>query len=315
MAHPRRLFIALAAAFCVLGVAKAVDVPTNVDFSFSDLPKTGDLMQEIFSILGGSLAEQHEVSEDDVKRHLLRQRPPTVGSLLGLGRGLGAGIGAQLAGINYTQVYESFTDQYCADPEGDRPDPPSISVEDVLYTTTTYTGPTLGVQISLGSCDEIGNKTYRCTRPQLVVVKSPASIEKSGPEVGASKPGGTFVDKECAWSESQEIGHGESAELYNGGSETYDYSGYRAAILGRVNGRFGRVSNMFSGIASRARARSQNFKMPQLGGLLRRRGLKEDFDIHKVDEKTHDRLDAVLPGFFAKTQSRRGLLKHKSKRN
>ena len=45
MALPRRLFIAIAAAFCLLGVAQAVDVPSNVDFSFGDLPKTGDLMQ------------------------------------------------------------------------------------------------------------------------------------------------------------------------------------------------------------------------------------------------------------------------------
>ena len=60
-----------------------------------------------------------------------------------------------------------------------------------------------------------------------MIVKSPASVTKTGPSVGAAKPGGDFTDKTCAWSESKEIGHGESADLYNGGSEVYDYSGYR----------------------------------------------------------------------------------------
>ena len=36
----RHLFVALAAALCLAGVARAVDVPKNVDFSFEDLPKS-----------------------------------------------------------------------------------------------------------------------------------------------------------------------------------------------------------------------------------------------------------------------------------
>mmetsp|Transcript_1641 Transcript_1641/g.2741 ORF Transcript_1641/g.2741 Transcript_1641/m.2741 type:complete len:317 (+) Transcript_1641:2859-3809(+) len=308
--HSNRLLLAAVAALCVLGLAKAVDVPSNVDFSFNDLPKSGELVNEIFSVLAGGLNEQHTVSEDEVKRHLLRQRPATVGSLLGLGAG-------RLASINYTQVYESFTDTYCTDPSDAssvRPPAPSIDIADVLYTTTTYTGPTLGIQISLGACEDQGDKTFRCRRPELVIVKSPASISKAGPSIGASKPGGTFVDKRCAWSESQTIGHGESAELYNGGSEIYDYSGYRAALLGRVHGRFGRIGSMLSGIASRSNARKDarkgarqaaaqavsQFRMPRLGGLFRRRGLSEEFDMHNLDPQTHDRLDAVLPGFFKK---------------
>ena len=42
------------------------------------------------------------------------------------------------------------------------------------------------------------------------------------------------------------------------------------------------------------------FRMPRLGGLFRRRGLSEEFDMHNLDPQTHDRLDAVLPGFFKK---------------
>jgi hypothetical protein len=286
-----RLLAALAAVCCLLGAVSAVDIPSNVDFSNKDLPETGELMHEIFSVLGNSLAESHEVTEDEVKRHLLRRRGfPTVGSLLGLGSG-------QLAGINYTDLYERFTDQYCSEAQGTRPDPPSLDIEDVLYTTTSYTGPTLGIQISMGSCTEIGNKTFRCSRPQIVIVKSPATIEKDGPAVGASKPGGEFVDKECAWSESKDIGHGESAELYNGGSETYDYSGYRAALYGRVGSRFGGIGQRLQGVAARARAARQNFKMPRLGNMFRRR-MNEEFDIHNLDRKTHDRLAKVLPGFL-----------------
>ena len=40
----RHLFVALAAALCLAGVARAVDVPKNVDFSFEDLPKTEEIM-------------------------------------------------------------------------------------------------------------------------------------------------------------------------------------------------------------------------------------------------------------------------------
>jgi len=247
------------------------------------------------------MSEQHEVSEDEVKRHLLRQRrkPSTVGSLLGLAAG-------NLAGVNYTEVYEQFTEQYCTEPAGSRPSGPSITVEDILYTKTAYTGPTLGVQISLGSCTEIGNKTYQCNRPQIVIVKSPASIVKTGPSVGADKPGGSFTDKECAWSESKEIGHGESADLYNGGSAEYDYSGYRAALYGRVGARFARVGSRMNNIAAPFRAARQNFKMPRLGGLLKRRGLAAEdetgFDINGVDASTRKRLESVLPGFFPSTK-------------
>jgi len=299
------LAVAAAAALCLLGVATAVEVPSaKMDLSFGDLPKTEEIMTEIFSVLGGSLNEQHDVSEDEVKRHLLRLRrkPSTVGNLLGLAAG-------NLAGINYTQVYEQFTEQYCSDPSGSRPDAPSISVSDVLYTTTSYTGPTLGVQISMGSCSEIGNKTYQCTRPQLVIVKTPATIDKSGPSVGADKPGGSFSDKSCSWSESKEIGHGESADLYNGGSEVYDYSGYRAAMYGRaahrvskVQARFSPIAAGLSNIASKARTRAQAFRMPRIGNLFKRRGLEEgtDFDIHNLDSATKKRLEAVLPGFFPK---------------
>ena len=253
-------------------------------------PSPSSFPAEIFSVLGSSLAESHEVTEDEVKRHLLRRRGfPTVGSLLGLGSGI--------AGINYTDLYERFTDQYCSEAQGTRPDPPFLDIQDVLYTTTSYTGPTLGIQISMGSCTEIGNKTFRCSRPQMVIVKSPATIEKDGPSVGAAKPGGEFVDKECAWSESKDIGHGESAELYNGGSETYDYSGYRAALYGRVGSRFGGIGQRLQGVASRARAARQAFKMPRLGNMFRRR-MNEEFDIHNLDKKTHARLDKVLPGFL-----------------
>ena len=71
---------------------------------------------------------------------------------------------------------------------------------------------------------------------------------------------------------------------------------------------------MLSGIASRSNARKDarkgarqaaaqavsQFRMPRLGGLFRRRGLSEEFDMHNLDPQTHDRLDAVLPGFFKK---------------
>merc|ERR1711934_721037 len=106
-------------------------------------------MTEIFGVLGGSLQEQHDVSEDEVKRHLMRlsKRPSfSVGSLL-------SGAAGSLAAVNYTQVYENFNAQYCTPASASgRPSPPSISVADVLYTTTDYTGPTLGIQITMGAC-------------------------------------------------------------------------------------------------------------------------------------------------------------------
>ncbi|QDZ21104.1 hypothetical protein HOP50_05g36320 [Chloropicon primus] len=325
--HSMRRAVAVA-AIAVAGLC-LVSVSAELDMSFNDMPKSDEIMTEIFGVLGGAINEQHDVTEDEVKRHLLRlrKRPSTVGSLL-------SGVAGSLAAVNYTQVYESFTDQYCSEPSFSRPSPPSIDVEDILYTTTSYTGPTLGVQISLGSCSDAGNKTFVCQRPQIVIVKTPATIQKNGPGVGASKPGGAVVDKSCSWSESKEIGHGESADLYNGGSETYDYSGYRAALYGRVAGRFAPISAAMSNMAGKARARQAaraanlqgvasniqsrvqgvasnvqsrvqgamanipRFQMPRLGQMFKRRGLESEFDIHNVDEETHRRLEAVLPGFF-----------------
>ena len=68
--HARHLLIAaMAAALCLASAATAQN-----DMSFNDLPKTEDLMTEIFGVLGGSLQEQHDVSEDEVKRHLASRR-------------------------------------------------------------------------------------------------------------------------------------------------------------------------------------------------------------------------------------------------
>lgn len=241
------------------------------------------------------MEHSHEVSEEEVKRHLLRLRPPTVGGLFGRIRGAMAGARGAIAGaaaINYTEVYESFTDQYCSDPEGERPDPPSFSLDDPLYAKTVFTGPTLGIQIAMGSCTDIGNKTFECLRPQIVVVKSPATIKKAGPELTFEKPGGVFVDKTCDWRENRQIGHGESAELYNGGKDTYDYSGYRAALYGRTGARFGRIASVYNGIRERTKGR-----LAPLSQLIKRRGLSE-FDINKQDLPTRKRIEEVLPGFF-----------------
>ena len=321
--HARHLLIAaMAAALCLASAATAQN-----DMSFNDLPKTEDLMTEIFGVLGGSLQEQHDVSEDEVKRHLMRlsKRPSfSVGSLL-------SGAAGSLAAVNYTQVYENFNAQYCKPAfASGRPSPPSISVEDVLYTTTDYTGPTLGIQITMGACTDAGNKTFVCQRPQLAIIKSTASITKSGPSVGASKPGARFTDKSCSWSESKTIGHGESADLYNGGSESYDYSGYRAAMYGRaasagahsagkmqargarMQARMAPITNFAATRVQKAQARMagigqglQNIagrvgQIPRLGNLFKRRGMEteEEFDIRNLDSKTMARLEEVLPGFF-----------------
>ena len=321
--HARHLLIAaMAAALCLASAATAQN-----DMSFNDLPKTEDLMTEIFGVLGGSLQEQHDVSEDEVKRHLMRlsKRPSfSVGSLL-------SGAAGSLAAVNYTQVYENFNAQYCTPASASgRPSPPSISVADVLYTTTDYTGPTLGIQITMGACTDAGNKTFVCQRPQLAIIKSTASITKSGPSVGASKPGASFTDKNCAWSESKTIGHGESADLYNGGSESYDYSGYRAAMYGRaasagahtagkmqargarMQARMAPITNFAATRVQKAQARMagigqglQNIagrvgQIPRLGNLFKRRGMEteQEFDIRNLDSKTMARLEEVLPGFF-----------------
>merc|ERR1711970_599062 len=300
--HARHLLIAaMAAALCLASAATAQN-----DMSFNDLPKTEDLMTEIFGVLGGSLQEQHDVSEDEVKRHLMRlsKRPSfSVGSLL-------SGAAGSLAAVNYTQVYENFNAQYCTPASASgRPSPPSISVADVPYTTTDYTGPTLGIQITMGACTDAGNKTFVCQRPQLAIIKSTASITKSGPSVGASKPGASFTDKSCSWSESKTIGHGESADLYNGGSESYDYSGYRA---GMMQARMAPITNFAATRVQKAQARMagigqglQNIagrvgQIPRLGNLFKRRGMEteQEFDIRNLDSKTMARLEEVLPGFF-----------------
>merc|ERR1711970_329829 len=269
--HARHLLIAaMAAALCLASAATAQN-----DMSFNDLPKTEDLMTEIFGVLGGSLQEQHDVSEDEVKRHLMRlsKRPSfSVGSLL-------SGAAGSLAAVNYTQVYENFNAQYCTPASASgRPSPPSISVADVLYTTTDYTGPTLGIQITMGACMDAGNKT---------------------------------------------IGHGESADLYNGGSESYDYSGYRAAMYGRaasagahsagkMQARMAPITNFAATRVQKAQARMagigqglQNIagrvgQIPRLGNLFKRRGMEteQEFDIRNLDSKTMARLEEVLPGFF-----------------
>ena len=296
-----RVALALLALCSVSAVARAVEVPA-IDFSHKDMPSASEIMQEMFTTLGAGLAHHKEVSEEDVKRHLLARanRPSfTVGNLFKNVRGAIGGAVSSIAATNYTDLYERFSDQYCDEPSASPADPPSISLEDALFTTTTYTGPTLGIEIRMGQCSDAGNKTFVCQRPVIVLVKGPATISKDSSSSGfsASKPGGSVTDKQCSWSEpTVDVGHGESAVLYDGGQDTYDYSGYRAALLGSVDARFARVASVYNGIASRMRGR---VKLPPLRNILKRRGLKENVaDVSSLSAQTKNRITDILPDFF-----------------
>ena len=61
--HSSRLIAALAAICCLLGAVRAVDIPSNVDFSNKDLPETGELMH-------GKRAQRDEERKQDASYDL-----------------------------------------------------------------------------------------------------------------------------------------------------------------------------------------------------------------------------------------------------
>merc|ERR1712224_942257 len=88
-------------------------------------------------------------------------------------------------------------------------------------------GPSLGMQFTFGACESAGNKTLACVRPFMSLEKKPPSFawEKGEKVFEYTKPGAIFADKRCDFG-GGEASKVEEAVLYDGGSETYDLSGF-----------------------------------------------------------------------------------------
>ena len=82
----------------------------------------------------------------------------------------------------------------------------------------------------------------------MTITKTPPSFGwgKGAKAVEWSKPGGSFQDKSCSFG-GKTFGSGEAATLYDGGSETYDFSGFSAMKYAAVDAFQAPLTAAFSG--------------------------------------------------------------------
>lgn len=235
-------FVAVAAALAVLSAAPAAadwrKGIEGVDLDMSKgLPGLSELTEGILGVLAHQVQEHDGTDEHQVKKML--SEPGVVERNLGM-------MSFDMGSLE--SMYEEISAEYCADPSYSDADVPSFEFAPATPLSATWSGPELIIEVSTGSCQSVENKTYECTRPSMSITKNPPSFGwgKGAKAVAWSKPGGSFSDKSCAFG-GKTFGSGETASLYDGGSETYDFSGFSAMKYAAVDAFKAPLTAAFSG--------------------------------------------------------------------
>jgi len=172
----------------------------------------------VWALVGHNLEHQETFEESDVSQ-LMSEPTPLERRLLTNG-----------AGFDYSGVmdlYETISSEYCKPPMFKRPAPPMFEYLPSEQLVAEWKGPSLGMQFTFGACESAGNKTLACVRPFMSLEKKPPSFEWAKGEkiFNYTKTGAIFADKRCDFGGGKATKK-EQAVLYDGGSETYDLSGF-----------------------------------------------------------------------------------------
>ena len=172
----------------------------------------------VWALVGHNLAHQETFEESDVSE-LMSEPTPLERKMLTNSKGF------DYSGV--MDLYETISSEYCRPPMFKRPPAPFFEYVPSSQLVAEWKGPSLGMQFTFGACESAGNKTLACVRPFMSLQKKPPSFawEKGEKLFVYEKPGALFADKSC------DFGGGEAAKLeeavlYDGGSETYDLSGF-----------------------------------------------------------------------------------------
>jgi len=173
----------------------------------------------VWALVGHNLEHQDTFEAADVAK-IMSEPSPLERNLLSKGTGF------DYSGM--MDLYETISSEYCTPPVFKRPDPPAFEYVPGGQLVAEWAGPSLGIQFTFGACQSAGNKTLECVRPWMSMEKKPPSFawKKDPKGFVYEKFPAYFVDKQC------DFGGGaaeklEEAVLYDGGSESYDLSGFR----------------------------------------------------------------------------------------
>merc|ERR1719146_418989 len=183
-----------------------------------NIPESAEIAEMVWALVGHNLEHQETFEESDVSQLMSEPTPLER-------RMLTNGAGFDFSGV--MDLYETISSEYSRPPMFKRPAPPMFEYLPSEQLVAEWKGPSLGMQFTFGACESAGNKTLACVRPFMSLEKKPPSFEWSKGEkiFNYTKPGAIFADKRCNFG-GGEATKKEQAVLYDGGSETYDLSGF-----------------------------------------------------------------------------------------